>query len=192
MSQHSFKQCRSLRPRAAIRARDSPPHLASERRSGASPLAVGRCVCDHLTEFVIFEFPQSVEELLAVLQSSVSFNSVSARALQCALDPRRSWWTALIPACTLSLVSGCPPRPAVGSPVLNDPSPLPAARLLLRCLGLRVLPRRDRAAQHADASRGAAQGLRSASPAPNHSQLPPSPQPKCEQARTLASLLPHH
>jgi len=96
---------------------------------------VGRCVCDHLTEFVIFEFPQSVEELLAVLQSSVSFNSVSARALQCALDPRRSWWTALIPACTLSLVSGCPPRPAVGSPVLNDPPPSPQLVFFFVALG---------------------------------------------------------
>ena len=57
--------------------------------------AVG-CSCTHLTEFIAFEFPTSADDLLATALSSTSMNSLSLEAVQCALDPARSWRT--IPA----------------------------------------------------------------------------------------------
>jgi len=79
--------------------------LAEWSREGCTTLAGPEggytCSCDHLTEFVIFEFPRTVADLFATLPK---FNGISERAVQCTLDPRRSWWTALVPACTLSLL----------------------------------------------------------------------------------------
>ena len=49
------------------------------------------CSCDHLTDFIVFEFPQSGDELLATALSSVAFNSLGRRALECGLNPSRSW-----------------------------------------------------------------------------------------------------
>ena len=64
------------------------------------------CVCDHLTEFVAFEFPTSVEELIATLLDAISMQTLSERALQCALEPRRTWRTVpVLYWCTFALLS---------------------------------------------------------------------------------------
>ena len=46
------------------------------------------CSCNHLTEFIAFEFPLTVEELLDTLLESVTINTMSISAVQCALNPR--------------------------------------------------------------------------------------------------------
>jgi hypothetical protein len=51
------------------------------------------CSCTHLTEFIAFEFPTTVEQLRETLLESVAFVSLELRALECALDPARSWVT---------------------------------------------------------------------------------------------------
>ena len=51
------------------------------------------CACDHLTEFIAFEFPTSAEDLLATALSSTAMNSLSSRAIECAFNPSRSWRT---------------------------------------------------------------------------------------------------
>ena len=51
------------------------------------------CSCTHLTEFIAFEFPTTVEQLLETVLGSFAFNRLDSRALECALDPARSWGT---------------------------------------------------------------------------------------------------
>jgi hypothetical protein len=46
------------------------------------------CSCNHLTEFIAFEFPLTVEELLDTILESVTINTMSISAVQCALNPR--------------------------------------------------------------------------------------------------------
>jgi len=49
------------------------------------------CSCTHLTEFVVFEFPTSADDLLSTALTAATLNSLSKRALECAVDPSRSW-----------------------------------------------------------------------------------------------------
>ena len=49
------------------------------------------CLCDHLTEFIVFEFPTSSDELTALALSATEMRGLTLRALECALDPQRSW-----------------------------------------------------------------------------------------------------
>ena len=49
------------------------------------------CSCDHLTEFIVFEFPTTADEYAAILISSTSLNSLSTRALECAADLPSLW-----------------------------------------------------------------------------------------------------
>ena len=51
------------------------------------------CSCTHLTEFIAFEFPTTVEQLLETVLGSFAFNRLDSRALECARDPARSWRT---------------------------------------------------------------------------------------------------
>ena len=51
------------------------------------------CACNHLTEFIAFEFPTSAEEFLAMALDSISMNGLTQRALDCAFNPSRSWRT---------------------------------------------------------------------------------------------------
>ena len=53
------------------------------------------CVCNHLTEFIAVEFPTSTDDLMVALLASVGMNSLSTRAIECALNPSRSWRTVL-------------------------------------------------------------------------------------------------
>jgi len=49
------------------------------------------CSCDHLTEFIAFEFPTSGEELLVTMLASIEMNQLSFDAFECALNPGRMW-----------------------------------------------------------------------------------------------------
>ena len=63
------------------------------------------CACDHLTEFLAFEFPTSVEELIATLLDAISMQTLSERALLCVLDSRHTWRTLpVLYGCVLSLL----------------------------------------------------------------------------------------
>jgi hypothetical protein len=45
------------------------------------------CSCDHLTDFIVFEFPLTTEALLDDLSEAVSINGLSAEALRCFWPP---------------------------------------------------------------------------------------------------------
>ena len=45
------------------------------------------CMCDHLTSFIVFEFPTSPEQLLASVLGALKVNHLSARAWQCIATP---------------------------------------------------------------------------------------------------------
>ena len=51
------------------------------------------CSCDHLTDFIVFEFPTSTQELLDDIREAVSINVFSAAALECIATPypRKIW-----------------------------------------------------------------------------------------------------
>jgi len=64
------------------------------------------CSCTHLTEFIAFEFPTTVEELREVALGAVAFVSLESSAFECALDPARSWRTVRpIWYCLIGLVA---------------------------------------------------------------------------------------
>ena len=64
------------------------------------------CSCTHLTEFIAFEFPTTVEELREVALGAVAFVSLETSAFECALDPARSWRTVRpIWYCLIGLVA---------------------------------------------------------------------------------------
>ena len=64
------------------------------------------CASTHLTEFIAFESPTSSEELLETAIESTEMNSISFDALQCALDPARSWRTVpVIWGCILFMIA---------------------------------------------------------------------------------------
>jgi len=63
------------------------------------------CACDHLTEFIAFEFPTSIDELIATLLDAISMQTLSQRAMQCALEPGRTWRTVpVLYGCTFGLL----------------------------------------------------------------------------------------
>ncbi len=55
---------------------------------GGFAAAALTCSCTHLTDFVVFEFPTSSEELLADLSAAVAINGFSQAALECIASPR--------------------------------------------------------------------------------------------------------
>jgi len=59
----------------------------------AQPDETFTCSCNHLTEFIVFEFPTSGDELLEVALSSIRMNDLSDRAFECARNPSRTWRT---------------------------------------------------------------------------------------------------
>ncbi|KOO28394.1 very low-density lipoprotein receptor-like protein [Chrysochromulina tobinii] len=69
------------------------------------------CSCLHLTEFIAFEFPTTVEQLRETALSAVAFNRLESRALECAIDPARSWrtvrpiWDCFIGLMTMLIVT---------------------------------------------------------------------------------------
>lgn len=45
------------------------------------------CSCTHLTEFIVFQFPTTADELLAAVLSAVAINTISGRAWKCLTRP---------------------------------------------------------------------------------------------------------
>ena len=63
------------------------------------------CRCDHLTEFIAFEYPASSNELVETFFNAIQTNSLSLRAFQCAFNPSRSRRTVpVIWGCTFVLI----------------------------------------------------------------------------------------
>ncbi|KOO22186.1 hypothetical protein Ctob_008252 [Chrysochromulina tobinii] len=75
------------------------------------------CSCTHLTEFIAFEFPTTVEELREVALGAVAFVSLESSAFECALDPARSWRTPTPLA--VDNVTGLPQEEAGPAVVIN-------------------------------------------------------------------------
>lgn len=82
----SYVQCQFWNKTAAMWSTDGCVTIRDEAVDGFT------CSCDHLTEFIVFEFPSSADDLLAYTLSAVSMNSLSMEAFECAFTGR-SWRT---------------------------------------------------------------------------------------------------
>ena len=70
---------------------DSSPDVGAWSTEGCVTVAgvegTFTCSCDHLTEFIVFQFPTTAEELLATILSAVKINTLTARAWACMTNP---------------------------------------------------------------------------------------------------------